>query len=112
MAEAICHQLETFDFYYGQSAAGVLWVELRGLLAADVEAPEPAPEPEDADTDEPPVDEQEPTEAPEPCPDSLNDEDRRDWQEYNAVRDPEDQIPEGEWIEYRIAMADAVIDNR
>ena len=86
MAEDVCHQLEAFDFFFNKPAAGLLWVELRGLLASDIEVPEP-------------------------CPDSLGDEDRATWAEYNRDNEGE-EISETKWLEFEEDSAQAAIEDQ
>ncbi len=78
-------------------------------IAPDAEAPEPPPDPEE-DEEEP---EPEPFEAeiepPEPCPDSLGDEDRAAWLEYNREHEGE-EIPESKWLDYQEGWAQGVVE--
>ena len=76
LAEQICQLLETLASDHDDTLAGILVAEIRGMIAADVEAPEPPPEPDEI---EPGLDVPEPEEReveyPEPAPDEREVED-------------------------------------
>lgn len=107
-AEAICGNLESLEQDHSDIVDGVLGANFRSLLV-DIEAPElppdseeeyPAPEPEDPEI-----------EAPEPCPDSLGDEDRAAWLEYNRNNEGE-EILETMWLEFQEGRAQAAIETQ
>ncbi len=108
MAEAICGYLKVLELDHNDTSAGLLGAEICGLLAADIEAPEPPPEPEEEEPEPEPEPELE-VEAPEPCPDSLGDEFRAAWLEYNRDN-PGEEIPETMWLEFVEGQQQAAIE--
>lgn len=111
LAEQIYQLLDTIALDHNDITAGMLGAEIRGLIAADVEAPEPPPDAEDAGPEEhapeereieypEPAPEEPEVEGEEPDPEALNDYEREQWQEHNAAVAPEDQIFECQWRDY------------
>ena len=101
LAEQICRLLETLEREHYDITSAILGAEIRGLIAPDVEAPEPPPELEEIELGlEVPEPEEPDVEAEEPDPDALDDDEREKWQEYNAEVEPEDRILECRWREY------------
>jgi hypothetical protein len=117
LAEQICGLLETIALDHNDTSAGMLGAEIRGLLAPDVEAPEPPPDademelepdvPEPEEPEEPEVEFPEPApverevEFPEPAPyeREVEEDDDEQSDDYDEPPDPYGRIGIGDGLD-------------
>ena len=114
LAEQICGLLETIALDLNDTSAGMLGAEIRGLLAPDVEAPEPPPdademelEPDVPEPEEPEVEFPEPApverevEFPEPAPyeREVEEDDDEQSDDYDEPPDPYGRIGIGDGLD-------------